>query len=698
MTVTEPGSVLDGKYEILRTLGAGGMGEVFLARHLHLDELRVVKVLRRDLAADPDSQKRFLREARLATQVKHPNVAILYDCSRLADGSFYMVWEHVEGQEIGDRLAEQGPFPLTVALELGIQALRGLAAIHAIGVIHRDVSPDNLMVYTDQSERLRLKVIDLGLARTLSADPLYEVTQVGTFMGKLRYCSPEQARAAEGESLDHRSDLYSLGLVLYEMISGRLPFEGGSGAVSLVQRLSQDPMPLAGRNPEVAVPPALDQAVLRSLARDPALRYRDAVAMIEGLDEVRRGLTDVSTREVPVYAGAAGEGAATSLAAASLAGASLRAASLAPSAAAPAAAPGAAAADRPKSAEMSQAERSSLLQQIDRAARRVRETTQVLRRAEAALAEGQLGEASRLAQEVAEVNPAAPGLAELRQKLADGQSLADHRRRVEELEALLTRYLKAKQQRLARLALESLLDLYPNHPRRDDYQAWVGLLDQEVAQDSRVAEALAAGREALAAGDFKRARRQAAAVRRLDPDGAVADAFEREIGRVENEEERDVELARRRETFHKLVAAGDVAAAERQLEDLAGRLPRVALAALEAELDAGRHQAAEGRSRRVFDQRLAAGDWLGAREAARELAQALPASPRPAEMLAEVDRREDEERKKSALLQGEAQIEKLIAQGKADEARLALRVLLQLDPENRRRRQFERQIEALGRP
>ncbi|HEX2164302.1 MAG TPA: protein kinase [Thermoanaerobaculia bacterium] len=671
MTVTEPGSVLDGKYEILRTLGAGGMGEVFLARHLHLDELRVVKVLRRDLAADPDSQKRFLREARLATQVKHPNVAILYDCSRLADGSFYMVWEHVEGQEIGDRLAEQGPFPLTVALELGIQALRGLAAIHSIGVIHRDVSPDNLMVYTDSSERLRLKVIDLGLARTLSADPLYEVTQVGTFMGKLRYCSPEQARAAEGESLDHRSDLYSLGLVLYEMISGRLPFEGGSGAVSLVQRLSQDPMPLAGRNPEVAVPPALDQAVLRSLARDPALRYRDAVAMIEGLDEVRRGLTDVSTREVPVYAGAAGGAAA---------------APLAPSA------------DRPKSAEMSQAERSSLLQQIDRAARRVRETTQVLRRAEAALAEGQFGEASRLAQEVAEANPAAPGLAELRQKLADGQSLADHRRRVEELEALLTRYLKAKQQRLARLALESLLDLYPNHPRRDDYQAWVGLLDQEVAQDSRVAEALAAGREALAAGDFKRARRQAAAVRRLDPDGAVADAFEREIGRVESEEERDVELARRRETFHKLVAAGDVAAAERQLEDLAGRLPRVALAALEAELDAGRHHAAEGRSRRVFDQRLAAGDWLGAREAARELAQALPASPRPAEMLAEVDRREDEERKKSALLQGEAQIEKLIAQGKADEARLALRVLLQLDPENRRRRQFERQIDALGRP
>lgn len=676
MTLTEPGSVLEGKYEILRQLGSGGMGEVLLARHLHLDELRVVKVLRRDLAADPDSQRRFLREARLATQVKHPNVAILYDCSRLEDGSFYMVWEHVEGQEVGDRLAEQGPFPIRDALELGIQALRGLAAIHAIGVIHRDVSPDNLLVYTDPGERLRLKVIDLGLARTLSADPLYEVTQVGTFMGKLRYCSPEQARAAEGESLDHRSDLYSLGLVLYEMVSGRFPFEGGSGAASLVQRLSQDPLPLAGRNPDVEVPAALDEVVRRTLAREADERYPDAVALIEALDGVRRGLTEASTREVPVVRAEAGTAAAA------------KPATSTPPAADP---------PKPKTVEMSPEERSALLQQIDRAARRVRETTQVLRDADAAIAAGAIDEARRLVAAVDEVNPGAPGLPALREKLRQSSVLLDHRRRVEEHEALLTRYLKGKQQRLAKLALDSLLDLYPNHPRRADYESWVALLDQEVVQDARVAEALAAGREALMGGDFKRARRQVAALKRLDTDGAAVETFERELARAESDAEREDELERRRETFHKLVAAGDVAAAERQLEDLAGRLPRVAIDALRAELETGRGRAAEGRFEAPFAARLDAGDWVGAREVVREIAAALPDSARPAEMLAEVDRREDEQRRKSSAAQGEQQIEKLIAAGQAEQARLALKVLLQLDPGNRRRRQLERRIDALGR-
>lgn len=673
MTVTEPGTVLEGKYEILRQLGSGGMGEVLLARHLHLDELRVVKVLRRDLAADPDSQKRFLREARLATQVKHPNVAILYDCSRLEDGSFYMVWEHVEGDEVGDRLAEQGPFPIRVALDLGIQALRGLAAIHAIGVIHRDVSPDNLMVYTDPGERLRLKVIDLGLARTLSADPLYEVTQVGTFMGKLRYCSPEQARAAEGESLDHRSDLYSMGLVLYEMISGRFPFEGGSGAASLVQRLSQDPLPLAGRNPDVEVPAALDQTVLRALAREPDERYPDAVALIEALDQVRRGLTEASTQEVPVVRVEEKTVAA--------------AAAKAPPPDQP----------KPKTVEMSPQERSALLQQIDRAARRVRETTQVLRQADAAIAAGEIAEARRLVKAVDEVNPGAPGLPELREKLRQSEVLLEHRRRVEEHEALLTRYLKGKQQRLAKLALDSLLDLYPNHPRRDDYESWVALLDQEVEQDARVAEALAAGREAVRAGDFKRARRQVAALRRLDSDGAAADELAGELARVEADSEREDELTRRRESFHRMVAAGDIAAAERQLEDLAGRLPRVAVDALRAELEAGQGRAEEGRFEGRLSERLDAGDWVGAREVVREMSAALPHSARPSEMLAQVERREEEHRRKSSIVQGERQVEKLIADGQAEQARLALKLLLQLDPANRRRRQFERQIEALSR-
>src|SRR5262245_35366048 len=201
------------------------MGEVYLVRHVHLQELRVVKILRQDLAADPAAQKRFMREARLATQIKHPNVAILYDFSRLPDGSFYMVWEHIQGEDVGDRIRERGPFPIAVAVQLGIQALRGLEAIHASGIIHRDLSPDNLMLTINARGQAWIKIIDLGLAKHLEADSSFEITQVGTFMGKLRYCSPEQAGSASGEILDRRSDIYSFALVLYEMITGMAPFE-----------------------------------------------------------------------------------------------------------------------------------------------------------------------------------------------------------------------------------------------------------------------------------------------------------------------------------------------------------------------------------------------------------------------------------------------------------------------------------------
>jgi eukaryotic-like serine/threonine-protein kinase len=150
-SLREPGIILDGKYQIVQRLGSGGMGEVYLVRHVHLQELRVIKILRQDLQTDPAAQKRFMREARLATQIKHPNVAILYDFAALPDeGSFYMVWEHIQGEDIGQWIRTNGPFPPALAIRLGIQALRGLEAIHATGVIHRDLSPDNLMITEDK--------------------------------------------------------------------------------------------------------------------------------------------------------------------------------------------------------------------------------------------------------------------------------------------------------------------------------------------------------------------------------------------------------------------------------------------------------------------------------------------------------------------------------------------------------------------
>src|SRR5688572_7574459 len=224
MPERDTGSILDGKYEMLERLATGGMGEVYKARHIHLQELRVIKILRHDRSEDPNAAQRFLQEARIATQIKHPNVAILYDYSRLPDGRFYMAWEHVDGEDVGQRLRREGVFPLLLAVEMAIQALRGLEAIHGAGVIHRDISPDNLMMRKDAKGRAQLKIIDLGLAKSLAVDA-GEITQAGMFMGKLRYCSPEQAGSLKGAPIDHRTDLYSLGTVLYEMVSGMSPFD-----------------------------------------------------------------------------------------------------------------------------------------------------------------------------------------------------------------------------------------------------------------------------------------------------------------------------------------------------------------------------------------------------------------------------------------------------------------------------------------
>ncbi|HEV3455379.1 MAG TPA: serine/threonine-protein kinase, partial [Thermoanaerobaculia bacterium] len=345
----EPGTVLDGKYEIVQRLASGGMGEVYLVRHVHLQELRVVKILRQDLAADPVAQKRFVREARLATQIKHPNVAILYDFARLPEGSFYMVWEHIQGQDVGDFLRERGPFPVGTAIRLGIQALRGLGAVHSAGIIHRDVSPDNLMIMENSRQQAWLKIIDLGLAKNLAPEDStssgsFEITQVGMFMGKLQYCSPEQAGAATGEVLDSRSDLYSFALVLYEMVTGMPPFESESPHGFIFKRLSEEPLPMAGRNPKVEVPAELDRVVRQALERDRERRFPDAVSFIVALEKVEKALSKVETKEVTMPPG------------------TLSARPMSPP-------------RQRSSSELSREERLDLLAQIERAAKRVSESS-----------------------------------------------------------------------------------------------------------------------------------------------------------------------------------------------------------------------------------------------------------------------------------------------------------------------------------
>jgi len=480
-SLREPGTILDGKYEIVQRLGSGGMGEVYLVRHIHLRELRVIKILRQDLQTDPAAQKRFMREARLATQIKHPNVAILYDFAALPDeGSFYMVWEHIQGEDVGEWIRRNGPFPAPLAIRLGIQALRGLEAIHATGVIHRDLSPDNLMITEDKQGQKRIKIIDLGLARTLERDAghEHEITQVGMFMGKLQYCSPEQASPSGSDGLDRRSDIYSFGLVLYEMITGLPPFESESQAGFIFKRLSEDPLPLTGRNPRVQVPAELDRVVRQALERDREKRIPDAISLIQALDKVEQSMSAAETREIQIPAVfqkdqfQAGQKAA--------------------------AVPDAPPAPRQRStSELTRTERDDLLAQIDRAAHRVQETSVDLSRVEVALASGRLDEARQLIAQIEAANPRALGLQRLKERIAE-ETETERRRRIAETEQVLSNYIQRKQLPLARLALETLAELDPQSPKRAEHEAALGRLSQELEQEKRAAAALDAGREALA--------------------------------------------------------------------------------------------------------------------------------------------------------------------------------------------------------
>ena len=193
---------VDGKYRILERLGAGGMGEVYKVEHAFLRATRVIKVIKPQISEDADAHERFLREAQLATKIQHPNVATLHDFSALPDGSHYMVWEFIEGENLAQVIRRRGVLEPAYAIRLAVQTLNGLDAVHRAGIIHRDISPENLMITAGD----QVKIIDLGVAKAEEGD--YAATRTGIFVGKLRYSSPEQLGfLAEGQKIDGRADL-----------------------------------------------------------------------------------------------------------------------------------------------------------------------------------------------------------------------------------------------------------------------------------------------------------------------------------------------------------------------------------------------------------------------------------------------------------------------------------------------------------
>ncbi|HTT22616.1 MAG TPA: protein kinase [Candidatus Sulfotelmatobacter sp.] len=263
-----------GPYEIQAPLGAGGMGEVYRARDTRLDRIVAVKILPEHLSG-PEARQRFDREARSISSLSHPNVCHLYDVGQ-QDGIHYLVMEYLEGETLADRL-RKGPLPLDQVLKVGIEICEGLEAAHRKGVVHRDLKPGNVMLTKSGA-----KLMDFGLAKAAQATPASTLTQTltapqhpvttkGTVVGTFQYMSPEQV---EGTEADTRSDIFALGAVLYEMVTGKMAFEGKTAASTIAAILAAQPKPLSTAQP--MTPPSLDLVVRTCLAKDPDERWQSA--------------------------------------------------------------------------------------------------------------------------------------------------------------------------------------------------------------------------------------------------------------------------------------------------------------------------------------------------------------------------------------------------------------------------------------
>ncbi len=272
---------LSDRYEIGEILGFGGMSEVHLARDLRLHRDVAIKVLRADLARDPSFYLRFRREAQNAAALNHPAIVAVYDTgeAETAAGPLpYIVMEYVEGVTLRDIVHTEGPMPAKRAIEVIADACQALNFSHQHGIIHRDVKPANIMI----SKAGAVKVMDFGIARALA--DASSVTQTAAVIGTAQYLSPEQAR---GEKVDARSDVYSLGCVLYEMLTGEPPFTGDSPVAVAYQHVREDPVPPSQRHNDIA--PELDAVVLKALAKNPDNRYQTAAEMRSDLVRVHSG-------------------------------------------------------------------------------------------------------------------------------------------------------------------------------------------------------------------------------------------------------------------------------------------------------------------------------------------------------------------------------------------------------------------------
>jgi serine/threonine-protein kinase len=290
-------TLFDERYMIVRKLGAGGMADVFLAEDQELGRRVAIKILNDRHANDEQFIERFRREAKNAAALNHPNIVSIYDRGE-AEHTYYIAMEFLDGRTLKELVVGRGPAPVKVAVEYARQILSALRFAHRHGIVHRDIKPHNVLVDREG----RVKVTDFGIARAGTS----QMTEAGSIVGTAQYLSPEQARGAE---VDQRSDLYSLGVVLYELLTGQTPFDGDTPVEIAMKHLSATPRPPSQIRRDV--PRDLDMVVMRALAKDPEARYQSADEMDADLERILRGAavaaatTDSATQIMAVPAGAA---------------------------------------------------------------------------------------------------------------------------------------------------------------------------------------------------------------------------------------------------------------------------------------------------------------------------------------------------------------------------------------------------------
>jgi eukaryotic-like serine/threonine-protein kinase len=266
------GQVIADRYHVVKKLGEGGMGQVYLAEHVKMGRRSAIKVMNPSMAHDSDAVARFNREAANASRITHPHVCAVYDFGETPDGLIYLAMEFVEGEPLTELLEREGALPLARAAHIFQQTADALQAAHDLGIVHRDLKPDNIMLAKTKGGADVVKVVDFGIAKAVGGDEAgQKVTKTGLVVGTPEFMSPEQL---SGDKVDGRSDLYALALVFFRMLTGKLPFEASTVQETMIKRLTDEPTPLATTRPDLAFPAGLQEVLDAALTRSPTDRYQ----------------------------------------------------------------------------------------------------------------------------------------------------------------------------------------------------------------------------------------------------------------------------------------------------------------------------------------------------------------------------------------------------------------------------------------